>query len=139
VIFVDSNVIIDVIERDPVWEAWSSAQLEAAGKTGSVSINEIIVAEAAPRGGSLERFVESIGIMGIEIEPITVDAAYRSGVAFQDYRKRRTVALPSGILADFLIGGHAEFLGATILTRDPRFYRSYFPTVPLITPTKDEE
>jgi hypothetical protein len=25
---------------------------------------------------------------------------------------------------------------ATILTRDPRFYRIYFPSVPLITPDK---
>ena len=27
-------------------------------------------------------------------------------------------------------------LDATIITRDPRFYRSYFPSVPLITPDK---
>jgi hypothetical protein len=29
-------------------------------------------------------------------------------------------------------------LGATILTRDPRFYRTYFPEVLLITPNRAE-
>jgi predicted nucleic acid-binding protein len=40
------------------------------------------------------------------------------------------------VLADFFIGGHAQVAEATILTRDPRFYRTYFPSVPLITPDK---
>lgn len=135
-IFVDSNVLIDVIELDPIWEPWSSKQLQAAGKLGQLRINEIVVAEAAPRSGPLEVFLSSLIIMGIKVETITVDAAYQSGSAFQNYRQRRNADSPNSILSDFLIGGHAQSLNATILTRDPRFYRTYFPKVPLITPDK---
>jgi predicted nucleic acid-binding protein len=38
------------------------------------------------------------------------------------------------LLADFFIGAHAEAAGLPILTRDPRRYRTYFPSVALITP-----
>ena len=37
-------------------------------------------------------------------------------------------------LPDFFIGAHAAILGAPLLTRDPRRYRSYFPTLELIAP-----
>lgn len=41
------------------------------------------------------------------------------------------------LLADFLIGGQASSMGAELMTRDPRMYRSYFPELPLITPETD--
>jgi predicted nucleic acid-binding protein len=38
------------------------------------------------------------------------------------------------VLPDFLIGAHAVVRGYSILTRDPKGYRGYFPSVELITP-----
>jgi predicted nucleic acid-binding protein len=38
------------------------------------------------------------------------------------------------VLSDFLIGAHAEELNLPLLTRDPKMYRTYFPTLELITP-----
>jgi predicted nucleic acid-binding protein len=67
-------------------------------------------------------------------------AAYMAGMAFLRYRERRRTGQDGAksIIADFLIGGHAQVLGATILTRDPRFYKAYFPKVPLIAPSKED-
>jgi predicted nucleic acid-binding protein len=136
VIFLDSNILIDVIEVDPDWEEWSSRQIEDAGKVDRLVINEIVVAEAAPRSGPLNLFESSMEAMGISLESLSAQAAYRAGQTFQIYRQNRPNETTKSILADFLIGGHAQTLGATILTRDPRFYRTYFPSVPLITPDK---
>ena len=133
-ILIDSSVLIDVIEFDPRWNAWSSAQIEEAARIDQLAINEIVIAEVAPRSGPLAVFQAGIETMGIAFEPLSAEAAYNAGVAFQAYRKTRAKHPPTSILADFLIGGHAAMLGATILTRDPRFYRAYFPEVPLITP-----
>jgi len=40
----------------------------------------------------------------------------------------------SAPLPDFYIGAHAETDNLTLLTRDARRYRSYFPAVKLVTP-----
>lgn len=135
-IFLDSNILIDVIEFDQNWEKWSSSQIEDAGKLDRLVINEIVVAEAGPRSGPLEQFENIMETMGISLEPLSTQAAYRAGQAFQTYRQNRPDYAKRSILADFLIGGHAEVMRATILTRDARFYRTYFPSVPLITPDK---
>ncbi|MEO7384520.1 MAG: PIN domain-containing protein [Novosphingobium sp.] len=137
-ILPDSNILIDVIEMDPVWEDWSSQQLLAASSAGRIIINHVVVAEVAPNSGNLEDFLENLEVMGIVIEPLCNQSAFSAGVAFRTYRANRDRTGTKTILPDFLIGGHAQTLGATILTRDPRFYRTYFPSVPLITPDKAE-
>ena len=138
-ILPDSNILIDVIEADPVWADWSFQKLLDAGQAGRVFINHVILAEVAPYSGDLDDFLRNLAIMGVEIEPLCDVSAYAAGTAFKVYRTRREHNERKSILADFLIGGQAQTLGATILTRDPRFYRAYFPQVPLIAPTKDEE
>ncbi len=136
-ILVDSNVLIDILDDDARWFGWSMTQLEAATAASRVCINHIVLAEVAPHQGDLADFLEKLEGMLIEIVPLSDEGAFAAGRAFLEYRKRRQPA--GSVLPDFLIGGHAQTLGATILTRDPRFYRAYFPEVPLITPSKDEE
>lgn len=137
-ILPDSNILIDIIEADPVWHDWSCEQMAEAGREGRVVINHVIIAEVAPYAGELNVFLGALDAMGVEIEPLCNQSAYAAGLAFRDYRKRRAHDAAKTILPDFLIGGHAAALGAAILTRDPRFYRAYFPHLTLITPSKDQ-
>jgi predicted nucleic acid-binding protein len=135
VILVDSNVLIDILDNDPRWHSWSMPQLEKAAGVGPVFINHVILAEVAPHHGNLASFHAQLDAMMIEVRSLTDDGAFASGLAFLEYRKRRHGT--NAVLADFLIGGHAQSVSATLLTRDPRFYRSYFPDVPLITPDRE--
>lgn len=133
---IDSNVIIDIIKDDPIWGQWSSDQLIHCVARDSLAVNQIVLAEVAPQLGSLKAFHAEIDSLGITFESLSGEAAYCAGVAFLKYRQNRRQSKDGtkSIIADFLIGGHAQTLGATILTRDPRFYRAYFSTVSLITP-----
>ena len=88
-ILVDSNVIIDVIERDPLWHDWSFAQIELAVIGDQVVINPVVIAEAAPRSGPLQQFENWLSRMLIDVVPLSNDAAYCAGQAFQSYRQKR--------------------------------------------------
>ena len=133
-ILIDSNVIIDVIEGDDRWHGWSRAQIEAASLQGRTCVSAIVVAEVAPSFPSLEQFVDELAALLIDVELFTPEAGFLAGIAFRAYLRRREAAHAKSLIADFLIGGHAASLGATLLTRDPRFYSRYFPDLPLITP-----
>jgi predicted nucleic acid-binding protein len=138
VILVDSNILIDVFSRDNDWHSWSRNALSEANEDARLIINQIIVAEVAPQFSDLGAFLVWVQSFEVNIEELGIDAGYAGGKAFVEYRRRRKAAAASktSVLPDFLIGGHAQTLGATILTRDPRFFRTYFPSVPLITPDK---
>lgn len=133
-ILVDSNVLIDVFNRDSDWFDWSRGQIGSATSTTTVAVNPVVVSEVAWSFERLDGLVQLLADLLIGFEPLDALAGFVAGQAFQRYRERRGPDTPKLPLPDFLIGGHAQALGAAILTRDARFYRSYFPTVPLITP-----
>jgi predicted nucleic acid-binding protein len=60
------------------------------------------------------------------------EALFLAGKAFLMYRKiRGTKRSP---LPDFYIGAQAAVFEMNLITRDPSRYRTYFPTVQLISP-----
>jgi predicted nucleic acid-binding protein len=141
VILVDSNVLIDILTHDTRWVDWSRKALEDACDDAGIILNQIVVAEVAPAFVSLAAFETWIAPLQPSFLDLTNDAAFCGGGAFLEHRRKRKKGVDSSkaIVADFLIGGHAQTLGATLLTRDPRFYRTYFPSVPLITPEKTDQ
>ena len=57
----------------------------------------------------------------------------QAGIAFGEYAKKRLAGvLPRRILADFLIGAHAEQHSLKIMTFDSTAYNAVFPTLELI-------
>jgi predicted nucleic acid-binding protein len=66
-------------------------------------------------------------------EPLPYDAGFLAGKAFLSYRQRGGTRSSSA--PDFFIGAHAAIAGYMLLTRDPARYRTYFPTLKLISPT----
>ena len=47
---------------------------------------------------------------------------------------RRAAGSRQQLLPDFFVGAQAAVLGCPLLTRDARRYRTYFPTVQLVSP-----
>ncbi|OWJ64723.1 type II toxin-antitoxin system VapC family toxin [Inquilinus limosus] len=130
---VDTNVLLDIVTGDPAWAKWSLEQLEAAAERGPLLINDVIYAELSiryPRIDELDTFVDGAGL---DVLPMTRPALFRAGKAFAEYRKAG--GKRDRILPDFFIGSQAEVSRLPILTRDVERYRTYFPTVILISPT----
>ena len=130
-ILVDTNVLLDVLEDDPVWADWSLDQLRAQAKVHDLCINPVIYAELSPVFDSVEALDDTIEKLGLQLSEIPRTALFLAGQVFVKYR--RAGGTKSSVLADFFIGAHAAVLGCGILTRDARRYRNYFTCVALVT------
>jgi predicted nucleic acid-binding protein len=131
---VDSNVLLDVATNDPVWFAWSARALAEAANESALAINAIIYAEISIRYNTVEELEGAVLAGEFRREPIPYEAAFLAGKAFVRYRRRGGPRISP--LPDFFIGAHAAVAGFRLLTRDPRRFREYFPTVELIAPPK---
>ncbi|HEY9012271.1 MAG TPA: type II toxin-antitoxin system VapC family toxin [Devosia sp.] len=129
---VDTNVLLDVITGDERWFAWSIAQLERASLAGPLFINDVVYAELAARYEHIDDLDVALWDVRIEVAATPRPALFLAGRAYLAYR--RAGGTRTGVLPDFFIGAHAAVLGTPLITRDTRRYRTYFPTVELITP-----
>jgi len=129
---IDTNVLFDFLNDDDDWSDWSSAMLSDAAERGRVVINPIVYAEVSVRYDRIEDLNEALPSEFFVHAPLPWDAAFVAGKAFEKYRKRGGVKRSP--LPDFFIGAHAALAGMTLLTRDPRRYRTYFPKLKIISP-----
>jgi len=132
VTLVDTNVLLDLVTNDAKWAEWSVAHLEAASLEGPLLINDVIYAELAVRYERIEDLDEFIDAAGLVMTPLPRSALFLAGKVFTRYRK--SGGTRTGVLPDFFIGAHAAVAELPLLTRDVGRYRTYFPTVSLITP-----
>jgi predicted nucleic acid-binding protein len=132
VFLIDTNVLLDLVTDDPNWADWSIAQLEAASLRGPLLINDVVYAGLAVRYGRIEELEAFVDEAGLEIAPIPRAALFLAGKVFTQYRKLG--GSRTGVLPDFFIGAQAAVSQLILLTRDVGRYRTYFPSLTLITP-----
>jgi len=129
---VDSNVILDIVTDDEEWGDWSASRLADAAREGRLVINPLIYAEVSCGFERIEDLEEAVPPSYFVREPWPWPAAFLAAKAYLKYRRRggsRPAPLP-----DFYIGAHAALAGYTLLTRDVRHYRTYFPTLQITSP-----
>ena len=131
-IFVDTNVLLDVVTDDENFAEWSISQLEAAALQGDLLINDSVYAELSVGYRKKERLDAFIEAAGLRHEMMPRDALFLAGKAFSSYRRAK--GTKQNVLPDFFIGAHATVLSVPLLTRDARRYRTYFPSLELICP-----
>ena len=131
-IFVDTNVLVDVVTNHPVWSGWSLQQLEAAALRDRLMVNPVVYAELSI-GFEQPEEVDAVLVRAeIAIAEIPRVALFLAGKVFRNYRRQGGTR--TGVLPDFFIGAHSAVLRAPLITRDVGRYRTYFPTVELIAP-----
>jgi predicted nucleic acid-binding protein len=133
-VLVDSNVLLDVATNDADWGNWSARALAEVAEHTTLVINPIIYAEVSIGYTTIEALEAVFPAALYQREPLPWEAGFLAGKSFLLYRRRggsRTAPLP-----DFYIGAHAAIGGLALLTRDAARYRSYFPKVEILAPTK---
>jgi len=134
---IDSCVLLDVITADEHWADWSAVRIAAAIDEGRAVINPIIYAEVSVGYETVEELDELLQAADYEREPLPCLAGFAAGKAFLRYRRgggQKRSPMPG-----FYIGAHAAIAGYRLLTRDVSRYRTYFPTIDIIAPPRDED
>lgn len=131
-VLVDANVLLDVLTDDPRWYAWSAEQLDACAERAELCINPIIYAEVSVGFERIEQLDDALPHAAFTRLELPWEAGFLAGKAFLQYRRAR--GSRSSPLPDFYIGAHAAIERMTLLTRDARRYRTYYPRLDLIAP-----
>lgn len=129
---VDANVLLDILTEDPRWFEWSANALAMARDGGRLIVNPIIYAGVSVRFATIEELDEAMPAADFLREELPYAAGFLAGKAYLKYRSAGgTKRSP---ITDFYIGAHAAVCRYQLLTRDAPRYRTYFPTLSLVTP-----
>lgn len=135
---VDTNVIVALWNADDALNSLARTALDKALDRGNLVIAAPVFAELLAAPLRNEAFLDSFcRETGISVDWNLNEPIWRlAGHTFRQYAERRRKQGDSGarrILADFLIGAHAQQNGYRLLTLDDRLYRAAFPRLAIVT------
>lgn len=131
-VLVDSNVLLDLATEDPKWGVWSENMIRTLADRTVLVINPIIYAEVSIGFSTIEDLEAALPENLFRRDQLPYEAGFLAGKCFLAYRRRggaRSLPLP-----DFYIGAHASIAGYSLLTRDAKRYRTYFPRLDVVAP-----
>lgn len=133
---VDTNILIDILEPDPVHGLRSKEALKKCLQEGAVVACDVVWAEMATAYGNNQNdLVEALRAMRISFSAMSMEAALGAARSWHTYRRRGGGR--DRIAADFLIGGHAAVQCDRLLTRDRVFYRKHFTHLTVVPAAGD--
>jgi len=132
---VDSSVLIDVFGADVTFGTRSASVLRRCLSDGAVIACEIVWSETAVVFEHEHDFLQAMRTLRVDFSAIEQKAALRSARAWRRYLGHG--GRGQGVVADFLIGGHAVEQADRLLTRDRGFYRDYFTSLRLLDPSSE--
>lgn len=153
---VDTNVFSDLLSGDSIWEASADRTLWAALELGPLVVCPLIRAELSPRFESPSLLEALLNDFRVESDQFSDTTLWHAGQAWRNYRRRaneqmicpacgqlfsvqcasctQNIIWRQHLIADFLIGAHAQWQADALITRDQGYYRTYFPDLRLIVP-----
>jgi predicted nucleic acid-binding protein len=130
---VDTNVLLDVFKPDPEFALRSADTLRRCVAEGALIACEAVWAEIAGEFPNTRAGAEAMDRLGVRFDPLDRGAALEAGAAWWRYRSRGGGR--DRVVADFLIGAHADSRADRLLTRDRGFYRTYFRRLSILDPS----
>ena len=131
-ILVDTNVWIDCIDESSSWHQWAIEQLQSCSERYPLHVNIVIYSELLIPGPDVAALDAMLDIYATLRTQLPWASASITATAYALYR--RSGGTKQKPLPDFFIGAHAAVSNLSVLTRDPKPYKSYFAKLQVIAP-----
>ncbi len=131
-VLVDTNVWVDCIDEASPWHDWAIEQLQVCSERSPLHVNIVIYAELLVPGPDVQALDAMLDIYDTLRSPLPWAAASLTAAAYSIYRRRG--GPKHSPLPDFYIGAHAAVSNLSVLTRDPKPYKSYFARIEVLAP-----
>lgn len=129
---VDTNIWIDCMDPDSRWHEWSVDQLQFCSEQAPLHVNLVIYTELLIPGPDIDALDAMLDVYDTQRSALPWACAGLAAQAFLSYRRSGGTRLAP--LPDFYIGAHAAAANLSVLSRDVRPYRNYFPRLRCIGP-----
>ncbi len=137
-ILLDTNVIVDALDKGEANHRWAKKQIEDAVSTEGGGISVVTLAELCAGARDAADVEPEVRRWGVTVHDLSAAAASICGKAYRRYlvaRRNSGGGLAAKVpLPGFFIGAQAEIMGWKIATRDRGRFEKYFPKVVLVTP-----
>ncbi|HZF08979.1 MAG TPA: PIN domain-containing protein [Thermoanaerobaculia bacterium] len=137
-ILLDTNVLIYASTEQSPFLGWARQTIATAVSEDGAAVNAVSLAEICVGDTEPETVADRLRSWGITLLDVPAAVAEPCANAYSKYRERRHAEsgrdAPSLPLPDFFIGAHAQVMGWPLATADEGRFRTYFPSVTLLTP-----
>lgn len=131
--FLDTNILISLLDPKEPLHGWSIQALEECKSNGLALVSDVVYCEFSVGMSDLNAASSALISLGLERYRQSSDSAlFKAGRAFKLYRERG--GTKTNVLPDFIIGALADDAGLPLITNNPNDFGSYFPHVQLVTP-----
>ncbi len=130
---IDTNIFLDILLPNEAFCDLSAEALDGAARAGSLIVCDLVYAELCVHFAKQKECDEFLAASEVRVEPLTRATHFVASRAWRMYREQG--GSRTRILADFLIGAHAQAQASRLLSRDRGFYRKLFPKLALLDPS----
>ena len=133
---IDTNILLDILIPNEKFYDASARAIEESASSGSLVICDFVYAELCIHFATQRECDGFLRDNEIRVEPLFREAHFRASRAWRTYRQQG--GQRTRILADFLIGAHAQTRATRLVSLDRSFYKKFFPSLSLIDPTNEK-
>ena len=131
---IDTNVLLDVLLPNDDFCDAAMAAIEESVTAGSLVVCDVVYAELCVHFSAQQDCDDFLAANQIRVEALTRASQFAASRVWREYRRQG--GSRTRILADFMVGAHAQLQATRLLSRDRGFYKKLFPSLKLVDPSR---